>query len=196
MVGSGERLFLALTFPERVRETLGELVEARPGFRWVPAGNRHLTLKFIGTVAEEERERMVERLAKVSVRSFPVTLGGVGTFPEAPAPPKVVWTGVLRAHPHLFALHKRIDDTLFRMGVAPDTRRYRPHATIARVGDAPPESVAQYVKARAGFEAPPVFAESFALVRSELSGGAPRHTRLRTFPLETVCDRRRLGHGE
>ena len=184
MEGVNERLFLAIAFPERVREALEALVEARPGFRWVPAANRHLTLKFVGPVTPDRRARMVERLGAIALRGFPVTLGGIGTFPEAPAPPKVVWTGVLRAHPHLFALHKRINDTLFGLGIAPDTRRYRPHATLARVGDAPAGSVAQYVKAHAAFEAPPFFAESFVLFRSEPGDGAPRYTAVHTFPLE------------
>jgi len=74
----------------------------------------------------EAEERLREKLAAVRVPPFRLRVQGVGTFGAKPA---VIWAGVGTAHPHLFALHKRIHDALFAAHFNPELRSFRPHIT-------------------------------------------------------------------
>ncbi len=172
MPAPSERLFLAIPLPAIVREALGGLQEARRGFRWTEPENLHLTLKFIGDCTAEGRETIVTALSAVNVRRFPVTIEGLGLFPRR-GPPGVLWAGVAKPHPHLFALHQQIDDTLFGLGIEPDRIRYTPHVTLARVREASPGSVNEFVKQHRNAGAPPFFPDRYSLIRSILNHGSP-----------------------
>ncbi len=169
-----ERYFLAIPLPDFVQAALAQLREDRKGFHWTAAANRHLTLKFIGDCTAEQRERIEIALSPVTVSRFFVQLGGMGVFPRR-GPAKVIWVGVAPIHPHLFALHQQIDDTLFGLGIEPDKTRYTPHVTIARSRDASPETIRQYLKKHPDFETPPFFPRTYCLVQSVLGAGPPRH---------------------
>jgi len=66
-----KRVFVALDLPEGIKAYLTQLYEAEARFvRWARMANLHLTLRFIGDVYEEEEERLLESLSKVSVRRF------------------------------------------------------------------------------------------------------------------------------
>ena len=55
---------------------------------------------------------------------------GVGIF--GGARPTVIWAGVGKGHPHLFALHKHLQDAMLRAGLEPQLRSFHPHITLAR----------------------------------------------------------------
>jgi len=169
-----ERLFLAIPLPDLVKDVLIRLRQDRKGFHWTEPDNLHLSLKFIGDCRSEDRERIEAALKAVTIRQFPIQIGGLGVFPRR-GRPNVLWAGVERAHPHLFALHKHIDDTLFGLGFEPDRTRYSPHVTIARCRDASQDSVRQFLKQNLEFGAPPFFPDVYVLVRSVLGYGPPRH---------------------
>ena len=40
--------------------------------------------------------------------------------------------GVGKGHPHLFALHQRIQDAVLRAGLEADLRPFHPHVTVGR----------------------------------------------------------------
>jgi 2'-5' RNA ligase len=44
----------------------------------------------------------------------------------------VVWAGVGNGHPHLFALHKHLQDAALKARLEPDLRPFHPHITLAR----------------------------------------------------------------
>ena len=48
------------------------------------------------------------------------------------ARPTVVWAGVGKGHPHLFALHHHIQDAVLQAGLEPDLKPFHPHITIGR----------------------------------------------------------------
>jgi len=57
-------------------------------------------------------ERLRETLATVQVPPFFLPIAGVGAF--GGERPSVVWAGVGKGHPHLFALHQRIQDAVLQ----------------------------------------------------------------------------------
>jgi 2'-5' RNA ligase len=111
-----------------------ELVSLDPhlnGLRWLTAEQLHLTLSFLGDVEAPVEDRLHEALGEVRVPSFVLPVSGVGVF-NARGRPSVVWAGVGKGHPHLFALHRRIQDAVLHTGLEPDLKPFHPHITIGR----------------------------------------------------------------
>jgi 2'-5' RNA ligase len=129
------RLFVALDIPQAARDALAEpskrLAKLCSGARWVHLEGAHLTVKFIGEVPAETAERI--RLALAEVRAIaPVELrfAGLGFFPDAKRP-RVFWAGI-ESNPALGELFTAIEARLAPLGVARETREFRPHITLAR----------------------------------------------------------------
>jgi 2'-5' RNA ligase len=67
------------------------------------------------------------------VPEFFLPLKGAGSF--GGSRPSVVWIGVGRGHPHLFALHHHIQDAVLRCGLEADLKPFHPHVTVGRAKD-------------------------------------------------------------
>src|SRR3954469_17308317 len=104
-----KRLFIALALPQAGRDALLELATPLAGVTWTRPDQLHLTLRFLGEIAEERIARMTERLATVQVEPFVLPIEGLGAFPQK-GPPRTLWVGVGRGHPHLHQLRQRVDD--------------------------------------------------------------------------------------
>ncbi len=126
-----KRLFAGLELPLPTRERLAELAPEIRGVRWMSPAQMHLTMSFLGQVEASAEERLRDALATVRVGPFFLPLTGVGVF--GGERPSVVWAGVGKGHPHLFALHKRIQDEALHAGLEPDLRSFHPHVTLGRV---------------------------------------------------------------
>jgi 2'-5' RNA ligase len=129
------RLFVALEIPKATRETLAALL-ARigptcRGARWSRPEGMHLTLKFIGEVADERAKSICAELGAVCGPSaIEIDFRGAGFFPNA-RHPRVLWAGV-QAGPNLAELAAEIDRRLEPLGIARERREFRPHLTLAR----------------------------------------------------------------
>ena len=128
-----KRLFVGLEIPESSRATLAELDTGIAGMRWLPPSNYHLTLSFLGQVNQEHEDDLRDALADVKVSPFFLPIIGLDTF--GGAKPSVLWAGVGTAHPHLFALHKQVQDAVLRAGLEPELKSFHPHITVARARD-------------------------------------------------------------
>lgn len=134
------RLFVALAIPPAVREKLAALVaelrevsspaaDQRP--RWVRPENLHLTLKFIGEVPPAKLGSMRQVLAAVrSASAVDIDFRGLGFFPNEKRP-RVFWAA-MRASANLSTLAVDVDHATAAQGIAPETRPFSPHLTLAR----------------------------------------------------------------
>lgn len=133
------RLFVALTPPQAVLDDLGALVARirpdHPELRWTRPEQWHLTLVFLGAVAEDVLPGLRRRLARVAARTPPVTMrfAGGGSF-GSPARARVLWVGVRGDREALRRLAGRVAAVATRSGLDVDERPYRPHLTLARAG--------------------------------------------------------------
>jgi 2'-5' RNA ligase len=157
------RLFVGIELPPALRLRLSLLCTGLPGARWVDPGNLHLTLRFIGEVDEGMASDIDAALVRIRAPSFAVTLAGAGSF--GGERPRLLWVGVEDSAP-LFQLQERIETALRRAGVPPDTRRYSPHVTLARLKQVTVPRVQEFIAANALFRAPPVAVERFSLIAS------------------------------
>src|SRR3546814_2552102 len=98
-------------------------------------------------------------------------IAGVGVF-ERQGRPHMAWAGVEPLAP-LAALHRKVDQLLARVGVAPETRAFVPHITLARLNRAA-EPVASFLALHGDLASAPFVFDHVTLYESELAnGGAP-----------------------
>jgi 2'-5' RNA ligase len=172
------RLFTAVVPPEREIDRLGRAVEgirATPGLRWVPPAQWHLTLTFLGELAEPALPGLLERLARAAARTtaFPLRLAGAGTFPRRPVRARVLHVGVDGDVDALRRLAERSTAAARRSGAQVDDRGYRPHLTLAR-GRGPGADARPALAVLAAYVGEPWQVTAFRLVRSTL-GAQVRH---------------------
>ena len=138
-----KRLFIGLELPRSSRMMLAKLDPEIRGVRWLPVEQLHLTMSFIGQVDAEQEERLRVALGGVRVPPFFLPIEGVGAF--GGARPTTVWAGIGKGHPHLFALHKHVQDAILQSGLEPDLRPFHPHITLGRVKDVPRQALRPFL---------------------------------------------------
>ena len=179
------RAFLAVSLPADARACAAEAVEtlrvAVPGdVRWTSPDNHHLTLKFLGEIAEDRVDPLVERAgAKLAtVAPFEVALAGFGAFPSA-REARVLWLGVARGAAALAKLARKLDSAARITGAERERRPFTAHLTLGRLRAparveierlAPPTSVAWTVS-------------EVVLYESRLAPDGARHVPLAHLPL-------------
>ncbi len=125
-----------------VGKWLEEFTAGSSGIKWVPSGQLHFTLKFLGEQDPEFVTGLFPYLRQVAAAtsSFPLTLAGGGTFPPRRSP-RVLWLGVDEGRSELAALAGRIEAAVEKAstgGLPPEKRSFKPHLTIGRVkGETP-----------------------------------------------------------
>jgi RNA 2',3'-cyclic 3'-phosphodiesterase len=199
----GMRLFVAIVPPPAVVAELAQWLApvqaaAGPGLRWTSPDSWHITLAFLGEVAEPVLPELGTRLERAARRhrAHDLTLHGGSAFPAArraravlavvTAPPGAAGaTGPARAGP-LHALAASVGAGARRAGAPPpdEGRRYRPHLTVAL--PRPPADVRPVVASLAGLDVGPWQAADIRLIRSHPGGpppGPPRYVELDRWPL-------------
>ncbi|MFL6589477.1 MAG: RNA 2',3'-cyclic phosphodiesterase [Chthoniobacterales bacterium] len=172
---SAKRLFVSIDLPESVTDLLVKLDPDLPGVHWLEPRQMHLTLGFLGNVAPETQQTLSEKLRDISWKSFFLPFVGLGTFPSK-GWPKIIWIGVGTAHPHLFQLHKRVQEAVLAAGLEPDLRSFHPHVTLARCRDVSPQTIRPFLKSHAEFDAGMMRVESFCLNSSHLTPAGSVYT--------------------
>jgi 2'-5' RNA ligase len=184
------RLFVALEIPSGVRENLAALLKSlrkvSPQTRWVRPENLHVTLKFIGEVAETKLAVIRTALAQVrSDRSVTVDFRGLGFFPSEKHP-RVFWAGI-EASENLKTLAADIEMATEKLGVQREQRPFSPHLTLARF--APPrlpEKLAAAIQENATHDFGSLKANQFHLIESKLKPSGAEYTTVESFPFAAV----------
>ncbi len=157
------RLFVGIALPPELKLRLSLICSGVPGARWVDPGNYHLTLRFIGEVDEGMASDIDAALLQVRAPRFEVTLAGVGRFGD-----RMLWAGVDKSPP-LVHLRDKVESALVRLGLPPETRRYAPHVSLARLRNAGEAKVRSFIEEHALFRAEPFAVDHFSLVASYLT---------------------------
>ncbi len=173
------RLFVALNFPERIREALWQatapLRDLGLPVKWVRPEGIHLTLKFLGDVAGDEEDVLPTALGRAAAgaRALPLAVGGFGVFPDSKRP-RVVWSGIA-ADPALELLQHSVEREFAPLGFPTEARAFQPHLTLGRAArEAGPRDLAGLEGALAGLHfQETALVDSVDLMQSTLqSGGA------------------------
>jgi 2'-5' RNA ligase len=190
------RAFFGLPMPEPQREELGRFIAhcagAAPDFRWTPAENLHLTIRFVGNVDRAVVEEVADRLAGLALAGFVLELGEIGAFGRG-REVRVVWLGLRAGADEAGGLAAAVEAECLRAGpvgaviksdpgrrVSAHERPFQAHLTLARA------------RARGGSRLPdlpatpqlsPWRAEQLILYSSRLTRAGAIYEAIRTLPL-------------
>ena len=132
------RTFLAIDVDDAARERLASVAAALQGggakVRPVAAENIHVTLNFLGDVADEALADVCRAVAAVAAAGQPFTFAvrGVRCMPPR-GRVRILWADVDDADGRLAELQGELAGAMSALGFRPDEREYHPHLTIARV---------------------------------------------------------------
>lgn len=175
------RLFVAVDLSEEVKRDVAELCQGLAGAHWVPQEQLHLTLRFIGDADEELFRTIREGLGAIRERAFPLALNGIGCFPS-PRRPRVVWVGA-EGGEQLLVLQRNVERIVTEAGIPPDTKRFAPHITLARLREGNPPDFGVFQARHAAFRTKPFPVEEFHLYSSTLNPKGAIHRREASYPL-------------
>jgi len=128
------RTFVALELSGEIRDRLKEaqqvLRRCSARLTFVDPAIIHITAKFLGEVDDKKIVQVQDALKKIAFTPFTVTAGSVTV--NSPRRPHTVWCAIDDSGngEQLLGL---IESELSPLGFARESRRFTPHATIARV---------------------------------------------------------------
>ena len=134
-----DRAFVAVVPPPAVLDA----IEARvgplragserddDGLRWSRREQWHLTLRFLGRVADIDRVADAVRRVTAATDAFELQLGGAGAFRRA-AQGAVFWIGLHQGGDELARLATSVEGAVVDVGFEAEARGFNPHLTLAR----------------------------------------------------------------
>jgi 2'-5' RNA ligase len=127
--------FVAIHLPEEQQRYFSkrqqELKQEWPYKIWPHQADLHITLKFLGPVADDNLRLLQQELKEIQ-KSDPFTIEtyGLGTFGNT-GKPRVLWAGVEKTEP-LIQLQQKVEAQCSAAGFAKDKCAYVPHITLAK----------------------------------------------------------------
>jgi 2'-5' RNA ligase len=165
---------------------IDELRKTGADVKWVPPGNVHLTLKFLGSTDEalvpKIRESLMNKLSHYKV--FYIKIAGIGCFPSEKRP-RVIWIGMEDSEV-LSKIQRDIDAEIMHFGFVPENRPFSPHLTIGRVRS--PKRVPDLMKRLTEFrevDFGAIEVKNIHVMKSELRQAGAEYSSLAEIPLGT-----------
>lgn len=177
------RAFVAIPLPEELREELAGYAAgavASFGGRAVPAENLHVTVHFLGSIADSDEEPLRAALAPACASVAPFSMRVAAAALAPPSRPRMIWAQ-LEAPFELADLAHAVAASAEPF--APHARPPRtgsPHVTLARLRRRPPRAAELPPLAAAGTE---IAVAACELVRSHLGPGGSQYTTVAALPL-------------
>ena len=125
---SYHRLFVAIWPTPQIRTLLSNLqndFQLNRYGRCIPSRNFHITVVFLGDVAAEEVDPVIEIVRAIEFKPFSIELDQVGSWPRN----KVAWVGSSSAEPELTTL---LENVRRNLKSKKERRKFIPHVTLAR----------------------------------------------------------------
>ena len=165
------RLFTGLEVPEAVVGQLALMRGGVVGARWLEPDDYHITLRFVGDIDARTARDIDEILGDVRRPKAPIRFEGLSWF-GGDKPRAIV--AKVKAEPALMDLQAEQERRLRRIGIEPETRKYTPHLTLARLRGAGQAVIASYLAERGALVADSFVAQRFVLYSARAgSGGGP-----------------------
>ncbi|QPC97771.1 RNA 2',3'-cyclic phosphodiesterase [Qipengyuania soli] len=174
------RLFIAIRPPHAIRNALLDAMQGVERARWQDDGQLHLTLRFLGETDHHRANDLASALASVSASPFALSVRGSGIF-ERKGTVHTLWAGVEPSEP-LQRLQARIERVCQQVGFAPETRKFVPHITLARL-NASAGPLAQFLARTGDLRFGEWTVDDFRLYESHLDPGGARYEPVVRYPL-------------
>ncbi|MGD1004278.1 MAG: RNA 2',3'-cyclic phosphodiesterase [Methanoregulaceae archaeon] len=128
------RAFVALELSDEIKSRLGEaqniLKKCNARLTLVEPKNIHITVKFLGDVEDKKIQDIATVLKSIVCKPFLVNVEKVTV--NNPRRPFTIWCAINDAGSN-GQLYQQIERDLLPLGFTPESRRFNPHATIARI---------------------------------------------------------------
>ena len=175
------RLFTAISVPEDIAQELLTRQDRLPDARWRPQEALHITLKFVGEVAENVAADLDAEFTTLGGGPLELQLQGAGAFGEG-AEIHAVWAGVAE-NEGLKHLARGCEIGARRAGLKPEIRTYKPHVTLAYLRRPNPADVAAWIQENNLLRSTPFRVTSFGLYSSWQSEAGSWYRLEREYPL-------------
>ncbi|SRR5690554_812110 len=182
------RLFIALEPPKSLHEDLCRALSyfqsiKHKGINWVRPENLHLTVNFIGEVAEHRVRELSRVIAKQASRYAPpvLTAEGYELFPHLS--PRLIWLKLSGNSKDLQVLNRQLLGSLRELKIDADPKKLKLHVTLGRLKEA---QNSDFERSVLSYEAPqkPHRWETLSLYRSILSPDGPRYDIIEQYNLK------------
>jgi 2'-5' RNA ligase len=144
------RLFSAFEIPPDIAAQLAFFRGGLFGARWMEPQDYHITLRFFGDIdgrtAEEIDAGLVETEDFFNGRALRLDVDEIGVF--GGQQPRALIARV-KPDPELSRLQAMHETIARRVGLTPETRKFTPHVTLARLRGVEPKAVGAWLSARA-----------------------------------------------
>jgi 2'-5' RNA ligase len=183
------RTFIAIALPHDQAVALDRLCQGiapeTPGWRWVPPGHFHITLSFLGDVADTDLDNLNRAItaAAAQIEPFELEPAGLGAFPD-PRRPRTLWAGI--RGPGLDArgrLQEAVVEAANRAGHPPEDQRFHPHITLAR-SKASRGGLGPLIDGHQGWSAGLFLVREVIVFASRLGPQGPSYSPLARAPLD------------
>ena len=179
------RLFVAIDLDDDARaliaqaqHRLAKMLDADRSLKWVSPGHMHLTLAFLGEIAEPAVPAIVKSLSvSIDVRPFAAVFHHLGVFPPRGAP-RVLWLGVGDGASDVIGTQRVVADRLVDAGMAVERRTFHPHLTLARWRSSRPSDARRALAAAPHTPIAQVGVDPVTLYQSRLTSAGPVYTSL------------------
>jgi 2'-5' RNA ligase len=110
-----------------------ELAASTADVRWVNPKHIHLTLKFLGSIRDEDVAQAAQIMddSLKGIAPFEIEVKSLGAFPSVSSP-RVIWAGCQETGANLEEIHKTLDERFASLGVNRETRKFHSHITLGR----------------------------------------------------------------
>lgn len=186
------RVFLAVPsdpmWVESARRLVGELREKHPRASWTRPESWHLTLHFLGEVAEDRVARLAAELEPAAMETVPgdLTARPATVFPDR-GRPRVLGVGFENTPglESVSGLAARAVEVASRLGLRSEEREFHPHVTFARLREPwPRAAVDEYARDVEAWPFPTWNARSCVLFESRLEPAGAVHTPLHEWTFQ------------
>lgn len=173
------RLFSGIELPAEIQTELSNLSQPLPSERWIEAENLHVTLRFVGDVTPPVAHEFAANLANIAFDPFPVRLVGLDTF--GGDAPRVLFAAI-EPNEQLSDLARANETAARRAGAAPESRKFIPHVTLARLQSPRVDPIARYLSHKGAFATEPFLVSQFALFSAKPNTGGGPYVIEQVFP--------------
>jgi 2'-5' RNA ligase len=169
------RLFVAVELPEEIRENIRasqeHLKKSRARMTLVDPPLIHITLKFIGEVDDPAQEKIKAALEPIRFVPFEISVQGLAG--NNASSPRVIWATV-SDDGRCGELAGSIEKALAPLGILPENRPFRAHATVARVKQFEADLLPA-IRSQSDCEFGHALVNGFSLKKSTLTPSGPKY---------------------
>jgi RNA 2',3'-cyclic 3'-phosphodiesterase len=187
------RCFVAIELPDEVHTLFSGIADAVRiadatwrGEKWVARDNLHITLKFVGHIAEDSVDALVAacRRETEGLPGFEILPDSIRAVPSATRA-RMLWGSFTDPSGRCAELAAAAERAALHVGAEPETRAFKPHVTLVRARS--PHRIAPQALDEGNLLVQrfdrPVSVRAATVFRSTLSRSGPTYTALAICPL-------------